>query len=167
MSDTSTMKTKPAKEPRRSRAPWFVAAAAAVVAVLAVGAIAINGSGGDETPMASEPLELTAGPSDALASCIMPSPEIVADVEVAFKGTVTGIDGEVVTLEVTDWYQGGDAPTVIVTAPAGFEALIGSVPFAVGEHFLVTATNGTVNYCGLSGPATPELQALFDAAFPG
>ena len=27
-------------------------------------------------------------------------------------------------------------------------------------------TDGVVNYCGFSGPATPELQALFDAALP-
>jgi hypothetical protein len=136
-----------------------------MVAAVAVGVIAVGSN--NQEPAASVPLELTAGESDALASCIMMTPEIIAESEVAFAATATAVDGETVTLEVTKWYTGGDATTVIVTAPAGFEALIGSVPFAVGENFLVSATDGVVNYCGMSGLATPELQALYDAAFPG
>ena len=151
--------------PARSRAPWYAAAAAAVVAVLAIGVVALGPT--DDAPVASAPLQLTAGESDIMASCIAPSPEILAPVEVAFAGTATKIDGETVTLSVTKWYTGGDSETVVVTAPAGFEALIGSVPFVVGEDFLISATGGVVNYCGLSGAATPELQAIFDGAFPG
>lgn len=150
----------------RSRTPWFAGIAAAVVAVIAVGAIIVGSNSGDSV-VAGDPMELSAGPSDALASCLAPSADVLRDVEVAFAGTVTTIDGEVVTLEVTEWYVGGDAPAVIVTAPAGLEALIGSVPFAVGDDFLVSATGGVVNYCGLSGAATPEMQAMYDAAFGG
>lgn len=150
----------------RSRTPWFAAIAAAVVAIVAIGAIAI-GSGGGDTVAAEDPLELAAGPSDAMASCLAPSADVLRGVEVAFAGTVTAIEGEVVTLEVTEWYVGGDTATVVVTAPAGLEALIGSVPFAVGDDFLVSATGGVVNYCGLSGTASPELQAIYDAAFAG
>jgi hypothetical protein len=136
-----------------------------MVAAVAVGVIAVGSN--NQEPAASVPLELTAGESDALASCIMMTPEIIAESEVAFAGTATAVEGETVTLEVTKWYTGGDAATVIVTAPAGFEALIGSVPFAEGGNFLVSATDGIVNYCGMSGEATAELQALYDAAFPG
>lgn len=150
-----------------SRTPWYAAAAAAMVAVVAVGVIAVGSNNTGDGPVASEPIRLTAGASDITASCMVLTPELLAPVEVAFAGTVTEIDGEVVTLRVTRWYAGGDAETVIVTAPAGFEALIGSVPFALGEDFLVSATDGTVNYCGMSGPATAELQAIFDGAFPG
>ncbi len=46
------------------------------------------------------------------------------------------------------------------------EALIGGVEFVPGQQYLITAYDGVVNYCGHSGPATPELQALFDQAFP-
>lgn len=148
-----------------SRTPWYAAAAAALVAVVAVGVIAVGSN--NQEPAASAPLELTAGESDALASCIVMTPEIIAESEVAFAATATAVDGETVTLDVTEWFVGGDSDTVIVTAPAGFEALIGSVPFAVGDDFLVSATDGVVNYCGMSGLATPELQALYDAAFPG
>ncbi len=37
--------------------------------------------------------------------------------------------------------------------------------FRVGERYLVTATDGTVNGCGFSGPATPELERAFEEAF--
>jgi hypothetical protein len=151
--------------PGKPRGVWFAAAAAALVAVVAIGAIAMNSS--DDAPVAGPPLELTTQSSDVMSSCIMVSPEILADVEVGFAGTVTAIDDEQVTLEVTKWYVGGTAETVVVSAPSGLEALIGSVPFALGEDFLVSATNGVVNYCGLSGQATPDMQAMYDAAFPG
>ena len=31
---------------------------------------------------------------------------------------------------------------------------------------LITAAGGSVNFCGFSGPATPEFLAFFDEAFP-
>jgi hypothetical protein len=43
---------------------------------------------------------------------------------------------------------------------AGFE-------FVVGEHYLITASDGNVNFCGYNGVGAPELTAAFDAAFPG
>jgi len=36
----------------------------------------------------------------------------------------------------------------------------------VGQKYLITAAEGNVNFCGYSGPATPELTAAFDAALP-
>lgn len=163
MSTPNTQNT-PSKN-RRTPALWYAAAAAAVIAVIALGVVALGSN--DPEPVAAEPLTLTAGPSNTLASCIVPSAEILADVEIAFAGTVTNMDGEAVTLDVAKWFVGGNAATVVVEAPSGLEALIGSVPFELGEDFLVSATGNTVNYCGLSGPATPEFQALYDAAFPG
>ena len=157
---------QPTRDPERSRTPWYAAAAAVAVAVVAIAGIITLGST-EDAPTASEPLELVAGPFDAMMSCIVPSAEVLAPVEVAFAGTVSTIDGETITLTVDRWYTGGDAEIVVVRAPAGFEALTGSVPWAEGEAFLVSATGGTVNYCGLSGPATPELQAIYDGAFGG
>lgn len=143
---------------------WAVAAVAALVVAFA-GVIAL--SGGDEpVPVAAEPLELSAPADDTMASCIMFSPEELARVaEIAFAGTVTSVDGPTVTLTVDHWYKGGDAVEVILNAPQGMVALINGIEFAEGQEYLITAQNGTVNYCGFSGPATPEYRSAFEQAF--
>ncbi len=147
---------------QRSRTPWLAVAAVAVVAlVLAISIPSLRG--GPSTP----PLGLSLGPDDALASCIAFDVAILAEMPVAFEGTVTAVAGEQVTLTVDRWFKGGDADTVELSAPAGMEALIGGIAFVEGDRYLITATDGAVNYCGFSGPATPELTAAFEQAFAG
>lgn len=141
----------------------YLVGAAAVVA-LVLGALAVFG-GGPEA--AGEPLELSLGEANSLSSCIVITPEILAAAPLAFAGTATSVEGETVTLTVDEWYVGGDATTVELHAPNGFQALIGGIDFVEGESYLVSAESGTVNYCGMSGEATPELQALYDEAFAG
>jgi hypothetical protein len=85
----------------------------------------------------------------------------------AFAGTATSVEGETVTVTVDRWYTGGDATTVDLQSTAGSPALIDGFEFEVGQQYLITAAQGNVNFCGDSGPATPELTAAFDAAFPG
>lgn len=163
MSTPLKEKAESTPAPRRT---WTIAVAAVAALVLAVaGGMALTG--GDEAPVAAgPPLELTAGGEDIMASCIAFSPEELDNVaELAFAGTVTAVDGDTVTLTVDEWYRGGDAAEVVLNAPQGMEALIGGIPFAVGDAYLISAQGGSVNYCGFSGPATPELQAGFDAAF--
>jgi hypothetical protein len=111
-------------------------------------------------------LELNAGGEDITQMCIAFSPEELEKVaEIAFAGTVTAVNGNDVTLTVDDWYRGGDAAEVALNAPQGMEALIGGIPFEVGAQYLITAQDGNVNYCGFSGPATPEYAAAFEEAF--
>jgi hypothetical protein len=137
-----------------------VAWVAAVMAVVVVAAFALLNSGG------TAPLVLSAGESDpALMSCLPFSVDILDDMEVAFEGTVTGVAGDQLTLDVVTWYRGGDTEQVQITAPLGMEALIGGIPFEVGGSYLVSATNGVVNYCGYTGVATPELRTAFEQAF--
>jgi hypothetical protein len=134
--------------------------AAAAMALVVVAAFALLNSGG------STPLVLSAGESDpALMSCLPFSVDILGDMGVAFEGTVTSVDGDVLTLDVVTWYTGGESANVEITAPLGMEALIGGIPFEVGGSYLVTATDGVVNYCGYTGVATPEFRAAFDQAF--
>lgn len=162
---STPLEEKPESTPAPRRT-WTIAVAAVAALVLAVaGGMALTG--GDEAPVAAgPPLELTAGGEDIMASCIAFSPEELDNVaELAFAGTVTAVDGDTVTLTVDEWYRGGDAAEVVLNAPQGMEALIGGIPFAVGDAYLISAQGGSVNYCGFSGPATPELQAGFDAAF--
>lgn len=151
------------------RPAWYLMGAAAVT-IVAFGAVTLFG--GDSTPdVAASPdedaLELTVGAEDTLASCMALTPELLRDVPLAFAGTVTTVEGEHATLTVDEWFIGGDATTVSVFAPDGFEALIGSIDFQEGKSFLVSAYDGVVNYCGFSGEETPELRAIYDAAFGG
>lgn len=132
---------------------------AGLVAV-AIAAFALFGGG------SPAPLALSAGDSDpSLMSCLPFSVDILSDMEVAFEGTVTDVDGDVLTLDVVTWFTGGDAEQVTITAPLGMEALIGGIPFETGESYLVTATNGVVNYCGYTAVATPEMRQAFESAF--
>lgn len=100
-----------------------------------------------------------------MAMCIVISAEELAKLPVAFEGTATSVDGENVTLDVTQWFRGGDAAQVALTAPQGLEALIAGIAFEEGQTYLITATDGVVNYCGFSDVASPELRALYEEAF--
>lgn len=148
---------------------WIPAVAAIAALVVAVAGIITLGDGPTATPEAAPPLELTAGGEDAMASCIMFSTEELERVaEIAFEGTVTAVDGPKVTLSIDRWFRGGgEATDVVLNAPQGMEALIGGLPFAVGEQYLITAQGGNVNYCGFSGPSTPESRTAFEAVFAG
>lgn len=136
-------------------------AVAPLVAALSIALAACSSAGEAE----SEPLELSAGGGGAMASCLAFDPNVLADMPVAFEGTVTAVDGDTVTLEVDEWFTGGDADEVVVTAPQGLEALIGGISFEEGQQYLISATGGQVNYCGFSGESTAELRAGFEAAF--
>ena len=156
---------QPETGPEQKSNRWLVGIAAAAALVLAVGgAIALTGGG--EDPVAEGPaLELNAAGEDPMASCIMFSVEELAKAQVAFEGTVTSVEGDVVTLDVDHWFKGGDAGQVVLNAPQGMEALIAGIPFEVGGQYLITAYDGNVNYCGFSGPSTPEFRAAFEQAF--
>ena len=134
-------------------------------AALALALGACTSADSDPTPTPPPLLELSAGESDAMAMCMAFDPAFLAEMPIAFEGTATAVDGERVTLDVDRWFTGGDAAEVALVAPAGFEALIAGITFEEGRQYLVSASDGTVNYCGFSGEATPELRAGFEAAF--
>jgi len=161
-----TIMSTPTKEPIERSAVgsgrgWTVAVAAVTALVLAI-AGGISLVGGEDSP----PLELNAQGEDLMASCIMFSPDELDKVaEIAFEGTATAVEGDLVTLTVDTWFRGDEATEVVLRAPQGLEALIGGIPFEVGDQYLISAQSGNVNYCGFSGPATPELREGFEAAF--
>jgi hypothetical protein len=163
MSTETRERTDSSGAPNRT---WTLAVAALAALVVAVGGIIALGEGAGETPQAAA-IELNAGGEDAFASCIQFSPEELARVaELAFEGTVTAVDGPEVTLTVSEWFKGGEPATeVVLNAPLGMEALIGGIPFEVGGQYLISAQDGNVNYCGFSGPSTPEYRAAFETAF--
>ncbi|MFZ0625274.1 MAG: hypothetical protein WAN34_02115 [Acidimicrobiia bacterium] len=163
---TPVVEKKDPAVPDRSRR-WLTAAAAAAVLVLAVGgAFIFNNGGSGSDPVASgPPLTLSAGEGDGMAMCIQFSVELLAPAQIAFEGTVTDIADDQVSLQVDHWYKGGDAGEVVLTAPQGLLGLIGGIDFQTGESYLITATDGVVNYCGFSGSSTPDLKAAFEEAF--
>lgn len=140
------------------RMQWFLGAAA--IAAVALGSFAIFGGGPD-----APPLQLALGEADAMQSCIVLSAEVLADMPVAFEGTATVVNGETVTLSVDEWFTDGTATSVELTAPAGFQALIGGIDFEVGTRYLIAATDGMVNYCGASDVSSPELKAIYEEAY--
>lgn len=161
------------EEPRRPRTVLFIAAAAAVV-VLAVGAYAIGSSDDTDDDIAvdtesPEPTELalTLAPTDPMAICIVVDPTVLAPSEIAFAGTVGGVTDSSVSVDVDHWYKGGDADVVTLSIAEGNDVALDGVAFESGDRYLVSATGGTVNSCGLTGPASPEFEAMYAEAFGG
>ncbi len=157
----------PSARPRWRR-PALVLGTAAAVAGIAVAAVVLS-QGGGETAKPQTTLALKAPAAGPVSSsCIAFDVAILRDMPVAFAGTVTEIGADTVTLDVDRWYKGGSADRVTVNNPtAGMTLSIEGVDFAQGERYLITATDGTVNVCGYSGPATGELEQAYGEAFGG
>jgi hypothetical protein len=161
ITDEST--SAPPTAPSRHRARrWIFGGAGLGTAAAVAGILAVTG-GNPATPTA---VQLGIGAEDLMASCMPVSADVLDDMPIAFAATAVSVEGEIVTLDVTQWFVGGDSDQVILTATAGMEALIGGIEFEPGGTYLVSATDGVVNFCGYTGAATPELQAVYDAAFP-
>ncbi len=157
----------PPSRPVWRRTPVLLAAGAAAAVAIGVGVVV---SGGGDAPAVQRPAEesttlaLTAPPGDVMSSCIVFDVEFLAEMPVAFSGTVTEVADGTVSLEVDHWYRGGTADVVTVET-LGQPVALDGVEFVASEKYLVTATDGVVNVCGFSGPATPELEAAFEQAF--
>lgn len=167
--DNETAATESAKpaDPRwtRPRIALAAAAAALVVAGGALGLVTAIGDGPARGPAATT-LSLDVPPGDVMSSCVQFDVAFLRDMPVALAGTVTAVDPAAVTLRVDRWYKGGSADQVRIAVPDGqSSAALDGVTFVEGERYLLTATDGTVNGCGFSGPATPELQRAYDEAF--
>lgn len=149
-----------------SRRPLALVAAAAAVVLVVVGAAVVLG-GDDEDAEPAVALRAEYEDPTVMGSCIALSPDTLRDgAELAFRGTVTSVDGHDATLSVSTWYLGGSADEVTVTGPAEVEtALLGAVPLEQGGEYLIVAADGVVRSCGQSGEATPDLEAVYESAF--
>lgn len=145
----------PSRRPRR-----FLALGLGAAAVVAVGVFALTVIGGDDP--APTQVSFALGASDPMAMCL-PVSEIQPDASAsAFRGTVVEVGEGTVTLDVTKWYQNGDADQVVLTTTDLATVALDGVDFAAGGDYLVSALDGQVGICGLSGVYSPELEALFD-----
>ncbi|HET7690881.1 MAG TPA: hypothetical protein VFK41_10900 [Nocardioidaceae bacterium] len=163
-----TMSTTPEQSPARKR--WVPLAAAAAVALLAAGGAGVALSGGDEDAPAAAPTttSLTLPGGDTMQSCMMVTPEALAQVDQALAGTATEVTEDSVTLTVDQWFKGGDSDLVTLTpANPDMIALIGAIEFEEGARYLVSAADGHVNSCGFSGPDEEPLAGIYQQAFGG
>jgi hypothetical protein len=161
--DVPTAET-PAERPRWRRPALALGAAASVAAIAVAAALA---SGGNTASKAST-LALNAPDGGAISSCIAFDVAILREAPVAFAGTATDVGADTATLDVDHWYKGGSADQVTIsnpTAAPGMAVSLDGVDFAAGERYLITATDGTVNLCGFSGPATAEMEQAYGEAF--
>ena len=149
--------------PPRWRLPALAAVAAVIVGIGAVATL-LERPGGEPAPQAVTTLALQAAESGASMSCVPFSADVLAAMPVAFGGTVTAVASGVATLDVDRWFKGGTADSVTITTPTA-ESSTDTPELVQGKRYLVTATNGTVNSCGYSGEATPELAGFFEQAF--
>jgi hypothetical protein len=161
-----------ADELSRRRRPWLLVVAAAAVLVALVGGFLVLGNGpravpGSEDGGQPSTLALELPPGDVAMSCIQFDVQILRDMPVALAGTVTAVDPGQVSLDVDRWYKGGTADRVTIAVPVNNSAALDGVDFREGERYLLTATDGTVNGCGFSGPAGPELESAYAEAFGG
>jgi hypothetical protein len=166
---------RPDSEPGnvRWRNPRVLTAAAAAVLVIGAGAVfaAVATSGYEPGHSTADPpttLALSLPDTGVASSCVAFDVAFLREMPVAFAGTVTDVTEEGVTLDVDHWYKGGSAEFVAVDlAPGQTSAALDGVEFTEGGRYLVTSTDGTVNGCGFSGPASAELERAFGEAFSG
>lgn len=165
----TAMNSRPQEDPRRRLLAALVAAALVALAAVTGGAVlAVKGETPTASPdRASEFTELALGPdAPSMASCMPFSVDVLADMPIAFSGKVTGQVGDDVLITVDAWYQGPGTPQVRLTAPeTSMTSLEGTFDFRQGSRYLITATNGVVNYCGYSGPWTQQSADAFARAF--
>ena len=114
-----------------------------------------------------EPL-VSVGQQVAVGQCIGRSEaRVSACIHASVSGTVTAIDGGTATLSVDHWYAGDGPSTVTVEAPSeDLQDLLMAVDFEQGKSYLVSATDTRVTLCGFTAERSPELEALYDEAFP-
>lgn len=157
---TNTTPAEPQATP--ARRTWIavagVAAAAAIGAAIAVPLML----GGTPT---TEPLAQPTDGGLAGGSCLAVSPEGLLMQEQAFAARVLTVDDDTVTLEVTERFAGEVADRVEVPQVDAADADFSGVPFEVGGDYLVSASDGVIASCGLSGEDSTELRAVYDAAF--
>lgn len=149
--------------PRRSRRGLLIGGLAAAAAVVAV-AIAVPVL----TAPAAPPTVLALQPTDPMAMCAVVTAEAIDEfAEIAFRADVTGIEDGIVTLTVTERFRGEVSDTVEIVQGTDTALDGGPIVFDDGAVYLISAADGAVLTCGISGVADPALEALYADAFGG
>lgn len=158
------MTEQPTPQPTRSRrlAVGIASGLAALgaTAIAAIVAVPLLTGPGDPTVLAQPE-----GGGGATSMCMRIEAEQIAQADVAFRGEVTAVEGDTVTLRVLESFAGDVNATVQIPQGDVMDGDFSGVEFAVGESYLVAAYDGVLGLCGASGPESPELAALYAEAF--
>lgn len=167
MSDTTrTAPTGADTHNARTRIPrWMPVAGIAAALAIAAAIVAPLALGGSEPTV--EALAPPTGGDIASGSCLTLEPATIAAQEQAFAATVIAVDGDTVTLDVTETFAGEVSDRVTVTQVDATSSDFSGVPFVECSDYLVGAIDGAMTGCGVTGEDTPELRAFYDAAFAG
>jgi hypothetical protein len=148
--------------PRRRRRLVAALGAVALAAAAGVAFVALR-----DDPAPSQ-LSLSLAASDPATSMCMSLNDITPTPgTIAFRGTVVDVSADSVTLDVASWYRGGGADRVVVSTAGMPSPALDGVTFEQGGDYLVTAADGQVGVCGMSGPWSAELEAIYRGWFPG
>ena len=162
---SSTTATGTPEAPRRAFRRWMPVVGVAAGLAIAAAIVAPLVLGGPEPTV--EALRPPMGGGLTSGSCLVLEPATVAAQDQAFAATVLQIRGDTVLLEVTERFAGDVADRVEVTQVDAMTSDFSSVPFEVGQSYLVGAIDGTITGCGVTGADSAELRAVYDAAFTG
>ncbi|WP_439592743.1 hypothetical protein [Microbacterium sp.] len=152
---------QPLARPRTRRTMFAgLAAAAAVVVAGAVVALTVT------TGPAPAPVALEQVPGGIAAKCIAPEAPALADLaDTLLRADVTGISDGIVSLTVTDTLSGEPVGAIEVAQGDGLVSDGGPLVFDPQGTYLLAIQDGVILSCGLSGPATAQLESLYaDAA---
>lgn len=151
-----TMSTAPETsviKPAKSRRPRMLAlaAAGATFAVAAVAAAVMLGGANEPAPIAADDPNTASG--SMLMCAEIYSLETLAAREVAFDGTLTSIDGDLMTFEVNEAFRGVEGDTLTIGGGgvvAGDPALVGGPALQVGDRALVAGDAEFAWGCGFT-----------------
>jgi hypothetical protein len=149
--------------PAPAKRKWAPIAWASGVAAAAAGGIFALGTLGGSPAASTVTYRLPA--SDPMASCLQIDQFVPPAGMAGFRGTVVEVDGDSIRLDVAKWYAGGDADEVVLDTAGSPSTALDGVEFVDGGDYLVSIIDGDVAICGVSGPADPVLEGLYDTWF--
>lgn len=126
--------------------------------VVAVAAGLTRGGSSEPTSLAA-----TLPASDPMAMCLTIAEYQPDPGASAFAGHVVEVNDGTVTVDVDEWDRNGDTDQVVLTVSdtGMIETGLDGAAFVDGAELLVTIVDGTVQTCGISGTASPELREFY------